>query len=188
MADVVECLGIEQRTAQRLLAEAVAAGVVVRTGAARATRYHLAPVPGLPVAVELPAPPPITATTTAPDPVEVVELLEVAEPPELLEARRVSAELAAAMPMVARAVELFGTLARVAPPPPPPRVSREVRKLLVPAIDFLTTADRRQAMGHIGTGPDRITFKVTVTSPRGRLIPAGEARAVAAWRAQQASP
>jgi len=38
------------------------------------------------------------------------------------------------------------------------------------------------------TGPDRITFKVTVTSPRGQLIPAGEARAVAAWRAQQASP
>ena len=111
-----------------------------------------------------------------------------APPPPLLEARRVSAELAAAMPMVARAVELFGTLARVAPPPPPPRVSREVRKLLVPAIDFITSADRRQGMGHIGTGPDRITFKVTVTSPRGRLIPAGEARAVAAWRAQQASP
>ena len=188
VADLVEALGVGRRAVQKWLAEAVAAGVVVRTGAARATRYHLAPVPGLPVAVELPAPPPITATTTAPDPVEVVELLEVAEPPELLEARRVSAELAAAMPMVARAVELFGTLARVAPPPPPPRVSREVRKLLVPAIDFITSADRRQGMGHIGTGPDRITFKVFATSPRGRLIPAGEARAVAAWRAQQASP
>jgi len=60
--------------------------------------------------------------------------------------------------------------------------------LLVPAIDFLTSADRRQAMGHIGTGLDRIAFRVTVTSPRGRLIPAGEARAITAWRAQQASP
>ncbi len=51
--------------------------------------------------------------------------------------------------------------------PSPPRISRVVRKLLLVAIDFLTTADRRRAMGTIGAGPDRITFKAIVTSPRG---------------------
>ena len=143
--------------------------MIARHGSARSTYYTLAP-------------PAITTAPPAP--------VEVAEPPELLEARRVSAELVAAMPLLARAVEVFGGLAMVAPAGawPPPRAPREVRKLLLPSIDCITTADRRQAMGHIGTGPDRITFKVTVTSPRGRLIPAGEARAVAAWRAQQASP
>ena len=156
-------------TVRRWVAQTVEQGLIARHGSARSTYYTLGP-------------PAITTAPPAP--------VEVAEPLELLEARRVSAELVAAMPLLARAVEVFGGLAMVAPAGawPPPRAPREVRKLLLPAIDFITSTNRRQAMGHIGTGPDRITFKVTVTSPRGRLIPAGEARAVAAWRAQQASP
>jgi hypothetical protein len=97
---------VSHRTAERWVSDAVDAGLVVRTGAARATRYGLAgPAPAaLPVEPASSTPVVVTITPVA---------APVVEP-----ARPLVAEKPAARPVVAPAVEPKPlSLARISPPP-----------------------------------------------------------------------
>jgi hypothetical protein len=98
--------GVSSRSVQVWLREAIDAGLVVRTGAARATRYGLAgPAPAA-LAVEPASSTPVVVTIT---PVAA----PVVEP-----ARPLVAEKPAARPVVAPAVEPKPlSLARISPPP-----------------------------------------------------------------------
>jgi len=78
-AAIVAAIGQPERTAKRWVADAVAMGVVVATGAARATRYTLA-TPA-PAARPAPAPPPPAATSTPPPARTVAEVVPRHRPP-----------------------------------------------------------------------------------------------------------